>query len=92
MVYPTVEPDISPASLVATFEHNGEPYKYKAEGIELAKYPVKAGKWNRIEFDYLTPEVRSKDDKLKVYFWLRGNQPVKVDDLKVEVWEPKVFR
>ncbi len=92
MVYPKVEPDISPASLVATFEHNGEPYKYKAEGIELAKYPVKAGKWNRIEFDYLTPEVRSKDDKLKVYFWLRGNQPVKVDDLKVEVWEPKVFR
>jgi hypothetical protein len=88
-IFPFADPVESPASLVATFEHDGESYKYKAEGTELEKYSIKAGQWNEIRFDYLTPEVRSKDDKLKVYFWLRGNKPILVDDLKVEVFEPK---
>jgi len=88
-VFPIFDPAVNPASLVATFEHEGEAYKYKAEGIELEKYSVKTGVWNKVQFDYLTPEVRSKSDKLKVYFWLRGNQPVLVDDLKVEVFEPR---
>lgn len=88
-VYPTSDPASNPASLVAAFEHEGEAYKYKAEGIELGKYSIKTGQWNKVQFDYLTPEVRSKNDKLKVYFWLRGNRPVLVDDLKVEVFEPR---
>jgi hypothetical protein len=89
VVFPIFDPALNPASLVATFEHEGEAYKYKAEGIDLEKYTIKTGEWNKVQFDYLTPEVRSKKDKLKVYFWLRGNQPVLVDDLKVEVFEPR---
>ncbi|HNX44987.1 MAG TPA: hypothetical protein PKI35_11170 [Bacteroidales bacterium] len=88
-VFPLTDPAENPASLVATFEHNGEAYKYQAEGIELEKPALKTGQWNLVRFDYLTPEIRSENDKLKVYFWLRGNKPILIDDLKVEVWEPK---
>ena len=89
-VYPLVPVSESPASLVASFEHKGQTYKYKAESLGKEEYHIMPGRWNRMGFDYLTPEVRSKEDILKVYFWLQGNTPILVDDFKVEMWEPLV--
>ena len=86
-VYPLEAGEDHPFSLVVHFTHKGYPYKYRAydsENMELKK-----GEWNRITFDYLTPEVRRKSDRLKVYFWNRGPGMVYIDDLKVEVWERK---
>jgi hypothetical protein len=48
---------------------------------------LKLNEWNRICFDYLTPEVRRKTDKLKVYIWHRGKGELFVDDLQVEISE-----
>jgi hypothetical protein len=39
--------------------------------------------------DYLTPEVRTKEDNLKVYLWHRGKKKVLLDDLIVYAYEPK---
>jgi len=85
-VFPLREVTANTASLVITFEHNGENYNYCASGIEFPEYQVKAGQWNYISLDYLTPEVRSIHDKVKVYFWLQGSNPVLIDDFKIEIF------
>jgi hypothetical protein len=55
----------------------------------LDKQNLKVGKWNKISAVYLTPEVRNPSDKLSVYFWLLGNKPFYVDDLSIDLFEPK---
>jgi hypothetical protein len=77
-----------PASLVVSFMHKGEVYKYRAESILKAQYNPQGGNWFTVSFDYLTPEVRSANDRMKAYFWLQGSEPVYIDDLKMEVFEP----
>jgi len=48
---------------------------------------LQLNQWNKITFDYLTPEVRRKDNLLKIYFWNRGTGQIFIDDLQVEVFE-----
>lgn len=67
-----------------------EAYKYFV--IDAGTQPgnnFKPGQWNKFTFDYLTPEVRNENDKLIIYFWLRGKQPFYIDDFKVEAFEKK---
>lgn len=87
-VYPLQDVASGMASLVITFEHKGELYGYRAIGIDRSDFHIKTAEWNYISMDYLTPEVRSTSDKVKVYFWLQGDSPLLIDDLKIEVFEP----
>jgi hypothetical protein len=86
-IYPVSDVQENMASLVITFQHKGEPYNYRATSISLKKYEMKPGQWNTMRVDYLTPEVRSKDDTVKIYFWVQGKVPVYIDNLKVEIFE-----
>lgn len=88
-VYPLHDVEPRMASIVITAEHNGEAYAYNAIGIDNEKYHIKKNQWNYISLDYLTPEVRSGDDKIKAYFWLQGDKPLLIDDMVIEVFEPK---
>jgi hypothetical protein len=74
-------------AIVATFHHKGETYKYCAYGIKKDKLKLNA--WNTIEFDYLTPEVRTIEDNLKVYVWHRGKKQILLDDLVIYKYERK---
>jgi len=74
------------AGLVVRFVHND--YNYKWRMLNMEDLDLVPGTWNRISVDYLTPEVRTVDDELKVLVWLNGEDPVYIDDLKVEVFEP----
>jgi hypothetical protein len=87
IVFPTSVPVENSASLVMTFQHKSEIYNYRAASISLKQYEMKTGKWNKMRMDYLTPEVRSKDDSVKIYFWLQGENPVFIDNLKIEVFD-----
>ena len=78
--------DEEPPLLVSTFHHKNNAYKYSAYGIEEAD--IKYNDWNTINFDYLTPEVRSKEDNLKVYIWHRGKNRILADELIIYVYEP----
>jgi hypothetical protein len=72
--------------LVVTFAHKGENYKYRtSENYEIE---LEAGRWNTIEFDYITPEVRRRSDKLQIYLWHRDTQEVFLDHVQVEIYEP----
>ena len=86
-IYPTSDIKTNPFSFVIHFEHNGYAYKYKA--FDSEKMNLKLNEWNRVCFDYLTPEVRRKTNNLKVYIWHRGKGELFVDDLQVEIFEPK---
>jgi hypothetical protein len=87
--YLTSAADSTQLALVMCFNHDGGLYKYTAKDVGTGKEKPKAGQWNKFVFDYLSPEVRSVDDVLNTYLWLRGKSTVYVDDLKVEVFEKK---
>jgi hypothetical protein len=84
-VYPTEDIIQNPFSLVVHFTHNEYPYKYR--GYNSEDMDLQLNQWNRITFDYLTPEVRRKDNLLKIYFWNRGTGQIFIDDFQVEVFE-----
>lgn len=87
-VYPVYDLNDNPFSLVATFNHNGGLYSYIATNSEDLDN-LELNKWHRIEVEMITPEVRSKNDKLYVYIWLRGEKTMYVDDIQVEIFEPR---
>lgn len=77
----------APPLIVCAFHHNGPSYKYITRSWDMNA--VERNAWSTMSFDYLTPEVRSVEDNLKVYFWNQGGGTHHVDDLKVELFEPK---
>ena len=77
----------SPGSMVITFNHNGGNYKYRA--LDLEGLSLVPNQWNPIEMNYLTPEPRKKTDLLQVYYWHRGQQPVYVDDIRIDIQVPE---
>jgi len=72
--------------LVVTFNHKDVSYCWKGESPD--KVTVKRGEWIKLSMDYMTPEVRSVKDDLKVFLWHRGKKMIYADDLKVEKFEP----
>ncbi len=80
-------PPQAPPVMVMTFHHNGQTYQYRTH--EWAIPPGTRNAWVPLSMDYLTPEVRSPRDNLKVYVWNEHGGPWRVDDLRVEVWEPR---
>lgn len=85
-IYPTQDLNKHPCSIVANFKHKKYEYKYKA--FDLDSKNIKINQWNKVTFDYLTPEVRRKSNKLQVYAWYRGKAPLYLDDLQIEAFEP----
>ncbi|HEY0977991.1 MAG TPA: hypothetical protein VGE21_11030, partial [Flavobacteriales bacterium] len=76
-----------PPVLVVAFHHDGRSYKYRT-GTWPLPLPVGA-RTVPITMDYLTPEVRSTQDDVKVYLWSQDGSTWRVDDLRVQVFEPK---
>ncbi len=84
-VYAEADKRVPPSSLVICFMHNEYPYKYRQVALEEREYHEG---WNKVSLDYLTPEVRSKSDAMRVYVWNRSEENLMIDDLKVEIFEP----
>ena len=73
--------------LVASFHHQNQTYKYRAEALLVDS--TSRGRWNSLDLWYLTPEVRTREDNLKVYVWNRTDSPIYIRNFVVEVWEAK---
>lgn len=73
--------------LVMSMEYKGVTYGYYAPTILVDSTK---NKWNHFEIEYLTPEIRNKNDVFKYYIWKRSKSPFDIDNIKVEVFEPKV--
>jgi hypothetical protein len=90
-VYTIEKERVTPFSLVVLTEHKKDlpPYKYRTSNIENPEYGIRAGRWNKVVFDYLTPEVRSRKDTVAIYFWHRAKMPVYIDDLRIVSFSPR---
>ena len=77
----------SNSCLVITSESKGKSFKY--ETTYYKDYTIPLRKWTEIHLDYMSPEIRHSSDKIKIYFWNMGKKPVFIDNLKVEVFQPK---
>lgn len=73
--------------LVASFHHQKQAYKYRGEALKVDT--ASRGQWNSFDFWYLTPEVRTLEDNLKVYIWNRTPSTIYIKNFSVEVWEIK---
>jgi hypothetical protein len=73
--------------LVASFHHKGRSYKYRTKSV--AGDERKFNEWIEITMDYITPEVRTNNDNLKVYLWQQGRGKVLIDNLYINSWERK---
>lgn len=72
--------------LVVTFIHDKKCYKYLTKKL---KYDDdERGTWKSTFVDYMTPEVRDKEDSLQVYIWHRGKKPIYIKNLIVEAYDP----
>ncbi len=73
--------------LNAHFDHQGKAYKYCS--FDASEMHLKPNQWNVVMLYYLTPEVRSDRDTLRIYFWNRDEAKYFVDDMKVEILEKR---
>lgn len=80
-IYPFKE---NPLVFTATFMHKG--YAYSYFGKHLDDQMLQVNTWNKVEFYYLTPEVRKESDPFRTTFWLRGELSVFIDNFKVELY------
>ncbi|MFI5148471.1 MAG: hypothetical protein ACHQRM_01980 [Bacteroidia bacterium] len=86
-VYPVTGLDFKNIGFVASIESKGRAIDYVTYDMEQAK--AKAGQWNLVCFDYMTPSLFYRSDKVDLYFMNLGKDPVFIDNLKFELWEPK---
>jgi hypothetical protein len=88
-VYPLKNVEKTKVMVVVSFQHKNKNYKYRAFWIggEEEDRMLVANQWNKVTFDYLTPEVRSEKDKLAIYLWNRGEEEIYFDDLLIEACE-----
>jgi len=70
--------------LVMSFTHKGETYKYRTTENRFG--PLQRGAMNAIRLDFITPELRSRSDRLLLYVWHRGDQAVYLDSISLEVF------
>lgn len=87
-VYLTASYTESNSCIVISTETKGKSYKYASSNYE--DFNIKPNVWTEIHLDYLTPDIRHTNDKLKIYFWNMGESPVLIDNFRVDAFEPKI--
>ncbi len=80
-------PNKNPFFITATFMHNGYAYGYRSFVFDGETFDTT--EWNTLSFLYLTPVIRKKKDVLRVQAFLKGTEPVYIDEIEVEVLKPK---
>ncbi|KAF0131355.1 MAG: hypothetical protein FD155_1019 [Bacteroidetes bacterium] len=86
-VFVAESPEVNPFSITATFMHNGFAYYYKSKKADPNE--IKLNQWNEMELLYLIPEVRRPDDNFRVTIWHRGEKPVYVDEVVIDLLQPE---
>ena len=71
--------------MVIAMKHNDRNYKYSSR--EVLQNETEKGKWKELIAEYITPEIRSSNDKLQVYVWHRGKSAIYIDDLVIDMYE-----
>lgn len=70
--------------VVISIERKNGAYGYTGKEIESATTD-----WTNFQFDYLTPPIRNRNDRLKVFVWNMEKSNFDIDNLKIEIFERK---
>jgi hypothetical protein len=84
---PAQDTNKNSARIEVMFTHKGWPYKLRR--IPLSNYRIPFNEWKEIMLFYQTPEVRSKNDKLRFYLYNPGSCKVYLGSIRIECLEPK---
>jgi hypothetical protein len=68
---------------------SGGDLKYRAYSFNALQQDFKPGQWNLLTADYLTPEVRTKDEFVQTYIWYNGEGEVWIDDFSIDILQEK---
>jgi len=60
--------------------------KYRAFSFKGADLKFIPGTWNKLSFDYLTPEVFTKEEIIQSYVWYAGEGVVWIDNFKIDAY------
>jgi hypothetical protein len=71
---------------VMTMERKEGSYRYFAPEMTIDSG---FNHWHKLEFEYLTPEIRDTRDRFKCYVWKRGKSEFDIDNLKIELFKKK---
>jgi hypothetical protein len=84
--YPVKDPE---ANFGIHMKHKG--YIFKPTDHKLAKAEIKPKQWTKLEYFYLVPDdLRSKKDKICIFVLNKNDDPIVIDDLTIESYEPIV--
>ncbi len=72
--------------LVVSMHREKGNYSYYAFDV---KQDSLRNNWYENEFQYLTPNIRDKEDQLLIYFWNRDKNSFDIDDYEINVFEKK---
>jgi hypothetical protein len=71
---------------VMTMERKEGSYRYFAPEMKVDSLD---NQWKRLEFEYLTPEIRNTRDRFKCYIWKRGKAVFDIDNIMIELYKKK---
>jgi hypothetical protein len=72
--------------MVMTMDRRGGNYGYFAPEIKPDNLNEN---WVHYSFNYLTPEIRDREDELKYFIWKRGAMGFEIENFSIEVFEEK---
>ena len=67
--------------------YHAKPYGYKYKNLNNLEF-YKKGEWNTVELVVVTPIFRSEEDSFQFKFIHFGQQPMEVDQVLVELFDP----
>lgn len=73
--------------LVMTMERREGSYAYHAPEIKIDS--ASTDNWKTVKLTYLTPDIRSTNDRFKCYVWKRGKSQFDIDNIKIEIYRKK---
>jgi len=86
-VYSEIPFPNNPVSLILTLKHNGVTYHYRP--LVLTNPDLKPGRWNLVRQGLVINREELPTDTFLSHFWYTGNSAVYVDDISIELFEPK---
>jgi hypothetical protein len=79
----------SDVRIVMAMWRRGKNYKYRAFNITENIKKSDLHKWKKLTYYYLSPHIRSSNDKFQTYFWYAKGGEMYIDDLEILKYIPK---
>jgi hypothetical protein len=74
--------------VITTTTPDKKDLKYRAFSFKDLNIDFISGTWNKLSYDYLTPEVFTKEEIVQSYVWYNGEGIAWIDDYTIDAFTP----